>query len=98
MEKNTPHYKLVLVRKLLAEGHVRTTASALSGASALGLDYADMLAVVAALTSASFHKSMTTVRNHRIWQDVYKPMTKQGPVYVKITVERDVLIVSFKEL
>ena len=98
MEKNTPHYKLVLVRKLLAEGRVRTTASALSGAAALGMDYAGMLAIIAALTSSNFHKSMTTKNNHRVWPDVYKPVTSQGPVYVKLTVEQDVLIVSFKEL
>lgn len=98
MEKNTPHYKLVLIRKLLTEGRVRSTASALSGAIAMGLGDADMLAVIAALTSGSFHKSMTSLHNHRIWQDAYKPMTTAGPAYVNLTVENDLLIVSFKEL
>ena len=33
-----------------------------------------------------------------IWQDVYRPRTSAGDVYLKLTVIEDVLIVSFKEL
>lgn len=51
-----------------------------------------------ALTPADFHKSMTTHSDHRIWQDVYRPTTPAGEVYLKLTVIDDVLIVSFKEL
>ena len=36
--------------------------------------------------------------DHRIWQDVYRPRTAVGDVYLKLTVIDDVLIVSFKEL
>jgi motility quorum-sensing regulator/GCU-specific mRNA interferase toxin len=41
---------------------------------------------------------MTTHADHRIWQDVYRPKTPAGEVYLKLTVIDDVLIVSFKEL
>lgn len=41
---------------------------------------------------------MTTHANHRIWQDVYRPKTAVGQVYLKLTIIQDVLIVSFKEL
>jgi len=41
---------------------------------------------------------MTTHTDHRIWQDVYRPVTEVGEVYLKLTVIDDVLIVSFKEL
>ena len=41
---------------------------------------------------------MTTHADHRICQDVYRPKTAAGEVYVKVTVIEDVLIVSFKEL
>lgn len=50
------------------------------------------------LTPADFHKSMTTHADHRIWQDVYRPTTHVGEIYLKLTVIDDVLIVSFKEL
>ena len=35
---------------------------------------------------------------HAVWQDVYRPSTQVGDVYLKLTVIEDVLIVSFKEL
>ncbi len=41
---------------------------------------------------------MTTHTDHRVWQDVYRPHTAAGDVYLKLTVIDDVLIVSFKEL
>jgi motility quorum-sensing regulator/GCU-specific mRNA interferase toxin len=57
-----------------------------------------MLDVVIALTPTDFYKSMTTHADHTVWQDVYRPTTPFGDVYLKLTVIEDVLIVSFKEL
>ena len=64
----------------------------------MGLDFDGMLDVVLALTTGDFFKSMTTHADHRIWQDVYRPSTAVGNVYLKLTVIDDVLVVSFKEL
>ena len=98
MEKRTPHCKLPVVKALIDAGKVRTTHAARVGADALGFDYSGMLAVVLALGPADFYKSMTTHADHAIWQDVYRPNTSAGDVYLKLTVIDDVLIVSFKEL
>ncbi|MCX7150653.1 MAG: type II toxin-antitoxin system MqsR family toxin [Rhodocyclales bacterium] len=98
MEKRVPHFKLAVVKTLLGQGNVRATMTALGGAEAMGFDFDDMLAVVMALTTTDFYKSMTTHANHRLWQDVYRPTTPAGAVYLKLTVIDDVLIVSFKEL
>ena len=98
MEKSTPHCKLATVKVLIDTGKVRTTQSARVGADALGFDFAGMLAVVSALTPMDFYKSMTTHADHTIWQDVYRPSTAAGDVYLKLTVIDDLLIVSFKEL
>lgn len=98
MEKRTPHAKLSRLKLLIAEGHVRATMSALRGAAEFGMDFHGMLEVVNALTAQDFHKSMTTHADHRIWQDVYRPLTARGQCYLKLTVIDDVLIVSFKEL
>ncbi|TAN52968.1 MAG: hypothetical protein EPN21_02545 [Methylococcaceae bacterium] len=57
-----------------------------------------MIAVILALTSDDFYKSMTTRADHRVWQDVYRPSTAAGDVYLKLTVIDDVLVVSFKGL
>nr|WP_218863438.1 type II toxin-antitoxin system MqsR family toxin [Pigmentiphaga litoralis] len=86
------------VKRLVLAGHVRPTSSAIAGAARLGLSFSDVVGVVLALTSQDFYKSMTTHGDHRIWQDVYRPATAAGLVYLKITVSSDVVIVSFKEL
>ena len=64
----------------------------------MGFDFHGMLDVVLSLSSADFYKSMTSHADHKIWQDVYRPNTSAGDVYLKLTVIDDVLIVSFKEL
>ena len=74
------------------------TVSAVAGAQELGFDRTGVVQVVMALTPADFYKSMTTYSDHTIWQDVYRPMTVAGRVYLKLTVIDLVVIVSFKEL
>lgn len=99
MEKNIPHCNLKVVKGLIAAGNVRTTISAVEGAQDLGIfGKAAMCEVVNALVRKDFYKSMTTHADHRVWQDVYRPMLASGAVaYIKLTVIDDLLIVSFKE-
>jgi motility quorum-sensing regulator/GCU-specific mRNA interferase toxin len=98
VEKRTSHYHLSVIKTLVKERKVRSTFSALTGAAALGLDFEAMLAVISALTTKEFYKSMTTHADHKVWQDVYRPTTTAGKIYLKLTVIEDVLIVSFKQL
>lgn len=98
MEKRTPHCKLPIVKALIGAGKVRASFSALAGGAALGIDFDGMLDIVGALTQKDFYKSMTTHADHKIWQDVYRPITPVGEVYLKLTIVDDVLIVTFKEL
>ena len=98
MEKRTPHCRLTEVKALVEAGKVRATRSARLGATGLGLELSGMLGVVMALTTTDFYKSMTAYADHTVWQDVYRPSTQVGDVYLKLTVIDDVLIVSFKEL
>jgi len=98
MEKGTPHCKLAVVKSLIEVGKVRMTASAIAGGERMGFDRVGMVGVVQTLTPADFYKSMTTQSDHTIWQDVYRPKTPAGDVYLKLTVMDEVLIVSFKEL
>ena len=98
MEKRTPHCQLSIVKSLINTGKVRSTFSALAGASALEISFAGMLTIITSLTMQDFYKSMTTHSNHQVWQDVYHTKTPSGEVYIKLTVIDDVLIVSFKEL
>ena len=64
----------------------------------MGFDFEGIGSVGKGLTPADFYKSMTTHADHRVWEDVYRPATSAGEVYLKLTVIDDVLIVSFKEL
>ena len=97
MEKRTPHCKLDQVKALIAAKKYRMTRTALSGGAALGLCEKDMLQVIKALTMKDFYKSMTTYNDSSIWQDVYRPHTAVGKIYLKLTVTHDLLVVSFKE-
>jgi motility quorum-sensing regulator / GCU-specific mRNA interferase toxin len=98
MEKRTPHCKLSVIKTMIDAGKIRSTTSALAGAAALGFDFEGIVGVILSLTTKDFYKSMTTHADHRAWQDVYRPITSAGEVYLKLTVIDDVLIVSFKEL
>ncbi|MDZ7856704.1 type II toxin-antitoxin system MqsR family toxin [Sphaerotilus sp.] len=98
MEKRTPHCKLSIVKTLVDAGKVHMTQSAVIGGRLLGIDEDGIVSTVLALTPQDFYKSMTTHADHRLWQDVYRPRTAVGGVYLKLTVIEDVLIVSFKEL
>ena len=76
MEKRAPHCGLTVVKALVQAGQVRATHSARLGATGLRFDFSDMLAVVLALTTSDFYKSMTTHADHTVWQDVYRPRIK----------------------
>jgi motility quorum-sensing regulator/GCU-specific mRNA interferase toxin len=97
LEKQTPHVALRKIRELVSSGHVEATWSALKGAAALGLGFDDMLETLERLEPKDFHKSMTAHSDHRAWQDVYRPDSPIGGLYVKLMVPNELLIVSFKE-
>ena len=98
MEKHTPHHRLAEGKDLVIRGRVRHTKVATQGAQVMGFRVADVHRVVLDLSAADFYKSMTTYGDHRVWQDVYRPRTPKGQVYLKLTVVEDLLVVSFKEL
>lgn len=87
-----------MVKSLVEAGKVRPTFTALTGSAALGPDFEGTVSLVMALSLQDFLKSMITHSDHRIWQDVYRPVTDVGWVYLRLTIIDDVLIVSFKAL
>lgn len=97
MEKRTPHHDLAEVKCLIERGAFAITAVATQGAFALGLFEEDILEAILSLTRRDFYKSMTSYSDHRCWQDVYHPKTKAGIIYLKFTIQNDVLVLSFKE-
>jgi motility quorum-sensing regulator/GCU-specific mRNA interferase toxin len=97
MEKRIPHVPLVRVLELVQSGRYEIRLSALRGAADLDWGSDDIVKVVLALAQSDFYKSMTTYADHRVWQDVYRPKTSAGIIYLKLTVTENVIVVSFKE-
>ncbi len=96
MEKSTAHYRLDRVKTLIASGRIVFTAAASQGYRAMSMSRLEAVGMVERLCPADFYKSMTTYADHRVWQDVYHPRTPIGSLYLKLTVESEVLVVSFK--
>ena len=100
MEKKKPHYPLSEVQRVVeARGVNAFTATALTGAAALGLSCEQAVVVVLGLKQKDLYKSMTTHADHTIWQDVYHARLKPGlMVYIKVTLrENGTIVIQFKE-
>jgi motility quorum-sensing regulator / GCU-specific mRNA interferase toxin len=97
LEKRKAHYPLASVKRLIGEGRVNFTMTAVAGGAAMGFAADEMLSVVSGLTNRNLYKSMTSHADHKVWHDVYQADTERGVVYLKLTVVEDLLIVSFKE-
>lgn len=100
MEKRKPHYSLDAIRAAFADPNsINRTVSAEEGAADLGMDDLDVVAVIQALSHADFEKSMTSMADHTVWQDVYKPTVAERTIYVKFTLDqqKELLLISFKE-
>lgn len=51
------------------------------------------------LKSRDFYKSMTTLHDPTLWQDVYRPRVRGIAAYVKIQIlENTTVVISFKTL
>ena len=68
MEKRKAHYALDAVKAIVArDGMLSFTRTARRGANAMGLDDAQVLAVVGALSPVMLFKSMTTHADSAVW-------------------------------
>jgi len=63
------------------------------------MDDEAVVTTIQALTSRDFFKSMTSLANPRVWQDVYKPRVRGKVLYVKFTEDSmsNLLLISLKE-
>lgn len=100
MEKLKQHYALADI-KAAFDDPARLNRSFVSkqGADDLGMDDAEVVAVIQGLELGDFEKSMTSIADHRVWQDVYKPNVGTRTLYVKFTLDAHgaLFLISFKE-
>lgn len=100
MEKGTPHTRLHIIKQKVREGKVRATSSAFEGADELGFTQPLLpwlCDIILLLRPKDFYKSMTALHDHTLWHEVYRPLYGSQRIYMKLIVQEDVLIVSFKE-
>jgi motility quorum-sensing regulator / GCU-specific mRNA interferase toxin len=100
MEKKRPTYHLEAIQAALCTvGSLVMTSSALRDAVALGFDRQGVVETIASIRPSMFYKSMTTVRDHRVWQDVYHVPAHDLILYVKFQADviTEFTVMSFKE-
>ena len=90
MEKRRPHYDLGSIRAAFTTPTaLRITKTSLTTAEGLGLTLEDIVALIQCMTREHFYKSMTSIGDHRIWQDVYHVPYGVLLLYVKLTTDAE---------
>ncbi len=100
MEKLKPHYGLATIKAAFADpSSLNRSFVSKQGADYLDMDDAAVVAVIQGLRNSDFDKSMTSIADHRVWQDVYKPTVAGRTLYMKFTLDAQqaLLLISFKE-
>lgn len=99
MEKRRPHYDLASIKSAFTTpASLRITKTALTTAEALDLTLKDIVTIIQNITREQFYKSMTSLTDHRIWQDVYHAQFSDLLLYVKFTTDLEgYLVISLKE-
>lgn len=99
MEKRSSHYPLSAIQEQMSSVEaMNLTQSAQLGIRAAGMVMVEALEVVRGLSRSNFYKSMTTNKDHRVWQDVYHGEWRGKPLYVKFQQAGEYFVVSFKEM
>ena len=99
MEKRKAHYHLDEIKQAFSSpDKLRMSVSALMTMASLNFTRVDAVRVIQLLTVKDLYKSMTSNRDHRIWQDVYHCKYEGVTLYVKITIDDEgYFLISFKE-
>ena len=99
MEKRSSHYSLSAIQEQMSSVEaMNLTQSAQLGIRVAGMLMVEALEVVRGLSRSDFYKSMTTNKDHRVWQDVYHGEWRGKPLYVKFQQADEYFVVSFKEM
>ena len=100
MEKRKPAYALTAFQQAaLSPRGITVTTTAVRTALELGFDKSAMMQVVKTMRRSHFVKSMTSIANHTLWQDVYYVPSSAGTLYIKFTsgTITEFVLLSFKE-
>lgn len=100
MELRKPHYSLIDIQNQMTNvKSLRLTFSSRKGLLELDFNEYDAMNAIQGLKNIDFYKSMTTHKNHSVWQDVYKTTYKYVDLYIKFQMDNNgYFVISFKEL
>lgn len=100
MEKQKPTYDLDAIKSVADDpDKLEITTTATLSAAALGFDREMIISTIKSIERKHFYKSMTTIANHKIWQDVYHFPSSVGLLYIKFVAGNvlDFALVGFKK-
>jgi motility quorum-sensing regulator/GCU-specific mRNA interferase toxin len=99
VEKLKPHHDLTAIKAAFGKVEdLRMTKTAHDGALGLGLALQDVVDLIQKTTRSQFYKSMTTIADSKVWQDVYRVPWKTKVLYLKFTTDaQGFLVISLKE-
>jgi motility quorum-sensing regulator/GCU-specific mRNA interferase toxin len=100
MEKRRPTYDLDAIKAAIGSAEtLAITRSAFSDALSLGFSHSGIAALIQTIRRPMFFKSMTTLADHRTWQDVYHVPADDLVLYVKFQADvvTEFRVMSFKE-
>jgi motility quorum-sensing regulator / GCU-specific mRNA interferase toxin len=63
------------------------TNTASTNALELGMSMKDVVAMLQSMKQSHFYKAMTSLSDHRVWQDVYHVPWEGLTLYVKLTMD-----------
>ncbi len=101
-EKRKPHYNLEELKELVRKERWIVTRKAEMGAVELGFSHCEIREIILNLRREDFYKSMTSYRNHKLWQDVYKPRVLSNEEYIELYLklqkssDEKCVVISFK--
>ena len=97
-EKRVPHYNLEKIKKLIENKKYIITKIAQDNARIdFDLGIKDIIKYITALDNTCFYKSMTSIYDNKIWQDVYHLNINKDTAYIKLQiVSENSVIIQFK--
>jgi motility quorum-sensing regulator / GCU-specific mRNA interferase toxin len=99
-EKRMRHHDLQAIKTAFSVGRGLFTGVATRNAIALGYDRYGMAKVIQTIEAGHFYKSMTSLYDATVWQDVYHVPANGMTLYVKFTDNGTLVeftLLSFKE-
>ena len=97
MEKRTAHYSLDIIKTYIRNKQYFVTQTARQDYFSLGLDDDEVIEIIMRLKPKNLYKSMTSYFDHKIWHDVYHEEYFGLKLYIKLQINENAIIISFKE-